>query len=63
MDVQKNEPIRVLIIVGIVIVIVWGVCWWATISFIQPWDHRSSFGEMFGSVNALFSGAALNQST
>jgi hypothetical protein len=53
------RPVKWLFIFAIVILVFWGTCWWASIYFIDTWVHRSAFGEMFGSVNALFSGGAL----
>lgn len=59
MSARKNEPIRGLIVLIACFVIAWGISWWAMIYYIQGWQERSSFGDMFGSINALFSGAAL----
>jgi hypothetical protein len=59
MSEPKNDPIKGLAILIICCMIVWGISWWATIYFIEGWQNRSAFGEMFGSVNTLFSGAAL----
>ncbi|TWI77943.1 hypothetical protein IQ13_4185 [Lacibacter cauensis] len=44
-------------VTGIVIVGLWA----ATILFLKDWDDakKSAFGDMFGSINALFSGLAL----
>ena len=33
--------------------------WWALVRFISTWTDRANFGQMFGAVNALFSGLAL----
>lgn len=45
-------------LVGI-IVILWIVAWFLSLRILPDWGSRSSFGEMFGSINALFSGLAL----
>lgn len=39
---------------------VWGVSWWLITSsvFLKGWAERGTFGDMFGAVNALFSGLA-----
>jgi Putative phage abortive infection protein len=37
------------------VLVAWGVCWWALGG---DHEHRGSFGDMFGAVNALFSGFA-----
>jgi hypothetical protein len=49
----------VLIGCGIlVLVILWGVNWLAASFFLENWETRGNFGDMFGAVNALFAGLA-----
>ena len=50
---KKNNYIGLYLIIGIVIVI-WGLNGW----ILFDKDDRGTFGDMFGSVNALFSGMA-----
>lgn len=59
---SKNENINwfpLIILFGIVINL-WLASWYFTInsSELGDWGARSAFGDMFGSVNALFSGLA-----
>jgi hypothetical protein len=55
----RNEPIKGLITLIVVIAAVWALYWAAMLYFVGDWQNRGLFGDMFGSVNALFSGAAL----
>ena len=59
MSESRNDPVKGLVILVACFVILWIFSWWAIVYFIQGWNDRGSFGDMFGSVNALFSGAAL----
>jgi hypothetical protein len=59
MDKPRNDPIKGLVILIICFFILWGISWGAMIYYIDDWNKRGSFGDMFGSINALFSGAAL----
>ena len=55
---DKIKIRRVIWIVGIVILLLWGGSWLAiTLWYDKPTD-RGTFGDMFGAVNALFSGFA-----
>lgn len=42
----------------ITVVGLWLGTWWLAVSFIPSWGERGQFGDLFGSVNALFSGLA-----
>lgn len=56
----KNDPgSKLIVLIAAGIIIFWGICWLATLYYIDDWNKRASFGDMFGSVNALFSGFAL----
>ncbi len=59
MSEPKSEPIKVLIILMSGIVGVWILHWVAMDYFFKDWTDRGLSGDMFGSVNALFSGLAL----
>lgn len=56
-DVREISILPIALIVVIVII----AAWLATIYVLHDWDSdkRGTFGDMFGSVNALFSGLAL----
>lgn len=49
---------RIIWIVGIVILLLWGGSWLALYLFYDLPTDRGTFGDMFGAVNALFSGLA-----
>jgi hypothetical protein len=56
---MKNAALKPLVLLGGTVVGIWalsGICVWFAFSDLQ---HRASFGDMFGAVNALFSGLAL----
>ncbi|GGI98179.1 hypothetical protein [Paenibacillus hunanensis] len=53
---QKKEEHKIFKIGGSVLVI-WGISFWAINRFVNS-DYRGIFGDMFGAVNALFSGLA-----
>lgn len=44
--------------VAATVVTLWAVAWGLGITFIEDWTTRGLFGDMFGAVNALFSGLA-----
>ena len=61
MSEPRSEPIKGLVILMSCIAGVWILYWLAMFIFLQgdnAWEHRGLFGDMFGSVNALFSGLA-----
>jgi len=47
-----------LMILTISVVFIWGLSGIAIYQLIPDWSHRGTFGDMFGAVNALFSGLA-----
>lgn len=59
---SKNENINwfPLIILFLIVAIFWGVSWYLLVesSYLAGWEDRGTFGDMFGSINALFSGLA-----
>lgn len=61
-DMEERDSFRSLIKLSICIAIAWILAWVLTVSFI-PEDSkgmsRGEFGDMFGGINALFSGLAL----
>ena len=59
---NKEEPksqLRIWIIVAIMgVIALWGLSWWGISKFIDNPTDQGTFGDMFGAVNALFSGLA-----
>lgn len=53
---KKNLKIS-FILLGLVLLL-WGLTLLLTTLFLSEWSDRGTFGDMFGSVNALFSGLA-----
>lgn len=47
------------IVLLLTVILIWSVSWVLGILLISSWEDRGNFGDMFGAVNALFSGAAL----
>lgn len=45
--------------VALGVVVLWLLAWWGTIAVFGPPTDPGQFGDMFGSINALFSGLAL----
>ena len=41
-----------------IVISLWGVSWWGISNFIEEPTNQGTFGDMFGAVNALFSGLA-----
>lgn len=61
-DKQNNEETKSRLWIWIVVAIVgvlalWVLNWWGISKFIEP-NKQGTFGDMFGAVNALFSGLA-----
>ncbi len=54
---MERLTVRFILVSACVIIIIWAVGG-AAVYFMQPPADRASFGEMFGAVNALFSGLA-----
>jgi hypothetical protein len=50
----------ILIILFFIVAIIWGLSWCLIVNSEQlsKWSERGTFGDMFGAVNALFSGLA-----
>ncbi len=61
-DKQNNKETKsrlwiwIVVAIGVVLVL-WGLNWWGVSKFIEP-INQGTFGDMFGAVNALFSGLA-----
>lgn len=57
---NKKKPRDWHTIAGLtlVVTVVWGLSAWLICAKIPGWDHRGQFGDLFGAVNALFSGLA-----
>lgn len=52
-----SRSTQIAIIFGGVLVL-WGFSWWLLIKCFPSYEVRGTFGDMFGAVNALFSGLA-----
>jgi len=60
-NIQKentSNPFVKLTILTIIVLLMWGLSGYLTYYFISDWSDRGTFGDMFGAVNALFSGLA-----
>lgn len=56
---ETKSQLWIWIIIAIVSVIaMWGLSWWGINKFIDEPTNQGTFGDMFGAVNALFSGLA-----
>lgn len=53
-----SKTTRIAIIVGVVILALWAGSWWWISQHFQCHEERGTFGDMFGAINALFSGLA-----
>jgi hypothetical protein len=40
------------------VVLIWALSAWLIMFFVSEWSERGTFGDLFGAVNALFSGLA-----
>ena len=49
---------RTLFFVVLLVVALWSLTLWGGHTFFDSWPTRGQFGDLFGSVNALFSGLA-----
>lgn len=63
---KTNESIKIFVFVIVLVISLWLLTWWGVTSFINDgekseiWAKRGQFGDLFGSVNALFSGLAFS---
>lgn len=57
-DEEEIVSVRPLLMLGAVTVVICFVFGWAVIARIPNWEHRGQFGDMFGGLNAVFSGLA-----
>ncbi len=53
---KSRKSIFLYLIIGVIIL--WSLSAILTIIFIDQWSDRGTFGDLFGAVNALFSGLA-----
>ena len=56
---KKRESYKSLITLFVIILFLWLLTWFILVQVVDEPDERGMFGDMFGSVNALFSGFAL----
>ncbi|MCH2232165.1 MAG: hypothetical protein MK105_17650 [Crocinitomicaceae bacterium] len=61
MDLQKpNGKLRIAVIIGVFLIVGFWLLAWLLIEFgFTKHEERGTFGDMFGSINALYSGLAL----
>lgn len=57
-DEGDTVSVKPLLILGVVTVIICFSFGWVVIGCISDWEHRGQFGDMFGGLNAVFSGLA-----
>ena len=56
---ETKSRLWIWIIIAIVgVIAMWGLSWWGINKFIDEPTNQGTFGDMFGAVNALFSGLA-----
>ena len=55
---MKSFSYKPLLLLFAVILLIWIVSGFGTYHFFITWDERGTFGDMFGAINALFSGLA-----
>ncbi len=55
---KRFKNIFLVILVFILVIVLWFVTWQISLTQINNWADRGTFGDMFGSINALFSGLA-----
>lgn len=53
-----SKTFWVVIIAGLVVLALWAGSWWWISQHFQNLNERGTFGDMFGAINALFSGLA-----
>jgi len=60
-DKDKTNSHRIIYIFGVIVIILIFASWYYTYANLvnYPCDERGTFGDMFGSINALYSGLAL----
>lgn len=49
---------RTLILIAITVIGLWAACLLISLRVFDSWETRGQFGDIFGAVNALFSGMA-----
>src|SRR5687767_11829025 len=61
MSEKKRKSNWIYVLIFIVVLCLWSLCWYLLVSNINDndsWARRGQFGDMFGAINALFSGLA-----
>jgi len=57
-NVVESAGLRKLLLLAVVIVLVWTVQAMLIYYFLNDWQQRGTFGDMFGAINSLFTGLA-----
>lgn len=55
----EGKSLKGFIIIALIVTVVWAILGLAAYFFFSDWEARGTFGDMFGSINVLFSGLAL----
>ena len=55
---KKKSFLRIGIVSFLAVIILWLASWFLVPHYLPVWSDRGAFGDMFGVVNALFSGLA-----
>ncbi len=56
---SNAEISKMIWLVPVVILVLWLATWLLGVYLVDDWAKRGQFGDLFGSINALFSGLAL----
>lgn len=55
---EETFSIKPAVVGGLIVLSLWGANWLLQLWILGNWSDRGTFGDMFGSVNALFTGFA-----
>lgn len=55
---KMSKTTAIGIVISIIILALWAGSWWWICQYFQNHEERGTFGDMFGAINALFSGLA-----
>lgn len=58
MTYENKKNLKISLILLCIVLVLWSTTWILTMTLLAEWSDRGTFGDMFGSVNALFSGLA-----
>lgn len=55
---ENKSKVGIFIKLIVSVIVLWAFSGWMIIFFLDEWADRGTFGDLFGAVNALFSGLA-----